>query len=264
MERAPIDQQRLQAACAPRWQRIEVVDTTGSTNADLLADEAAPEGSVLVAEYQSAARGRRERVWTSPPRGGLSFSVLLRPDVPIAAWGWLPLLAGIALHDAVSEAARVPVALKWPNDLLAGTEMRKVAGILAQTSGEAVVIGIGVNVAMSADELPVEDATSLQLCGAASLDRTALLIDVLTQLDTWLLRWSQCDGDALACGLAGAYRGACATVGKPVTVTATDGSTITGVASTIEPDGRLRVVADGTDRVIGAGDVEHLRPAAER
>jgi BirA family biotin operon repressor/biotin-[acetyl-CoA-carboxylase] ligase len=236
------------------------VAETGSTNADLLADEAAPDRSVLVAEHQLAGRGRLNRQWTFPPRAGLAFSALLRPSVPIATWGWLPLLAGVALYEAVGEAAGIPVALKWPNDLLAGPQQRKLAGILAHTSGAAVVVGIGLNVSLTEDELPVPTATSLQLCGALNLDRTALLIGILAHLDSWMERWEDSGGDAAACGLADAYRDACATIGQLVTVTAIEGAALTGTATGLDADGRLRVLVDGTEHVIGAGDVEHLRP----
>lgn len=257
---APIDLTRLHAALAERWQRIDVVAETGSTNADLLADEAAPDRSVLVAEQQSAGRGRLDRTWSSPPGAGLTFSAVLRPSVPIASWGWIPLLAGVALHEAVAALARVPVALKWPNDLLAGPQLRKVAGILAQTSGTAVVVGVGINVAMGEQQLPVAEATSLRLCGAATLDRTDLLIEILERLDAWVTRWHERGGDAAACGLAESYRAACATVGQLVSVTGIDGRSLTGTATGIDADGRLRVEADGVEQVVGAGDVQHLRP----
>jgi BirA family biotin operon repressor/biotin-[acetyl-CoA-carboxylase] ligase len=259
--RAPIDEPRLRAALAGTWQRVVVVAVTGSTNADLLADESAPDRSLLVAEYQRAGRGRLDRRWSFPERAGLAFSVLLRPTVPIPVWGWLPLLTGVALYEAVAEIARVPVVLKWPNDLLAGPHQGKLAGILAHTSGPALVVGIGLNVSLTAGELPVPTATSLQLCDAATLDRTELLIGILARLDSWLLRWERSGGDAAACGLAAAYRAACATVGQRVTVTGTSGVALTGTATGLDPDGRLRVFVDGREQLIGAGDVEHLRPA---
>lgn len=255
VQRAGLDVDRLRAAVAPRWARVEVVDETSSTNADLLADVDAPDRSVLAAEVQRAGRGRFERSWESPPRAGLTFSVLLRPDVPMPHWGWLPLLAGVALHDAVTDV--LPVALKWPNDLLAAADERKLAGILAQTSGEAVVLGVGLNVSTTADELPVPSATSLALAGAADVDRTDLLAAILTRLDARYAQWTDCGGDAAACGLAAAYRDACATLGRPVRVTLGDGAVLSGTAGDVDEIGRL--VVDG--RPVGAGDVEHVRPA---
>ena len=265
-DRRPLDADTFSAALGGRWARVAVVAETASTNADLLADPSAPDRSVLVADNQVAGRGRLDRSWTSPPGAGLTFSVLLRPPVPLLKWGWLPLLAGVALHEAVGAATGIRVALKWPNDLLAGTgpdpaSFGKVAGILAHTSGEAVVIGIGINVDTALDELPVESATSLALCGATALDRCELLVAVLARLDTRYAQWVDVDGDAEACGLAAAYREACATIGRVVAVTGTDGSVVRGTATGVDPGGRLRVLVDGVVRLIGAGDVEHVRPA---
>src|SRR5215467_7750811 len=132
MSRAPLDAAALSAGLDAPWTRLTVVEETESTNADLLrAAESTPEGTVLVAEHQTAGRGRLDRAWTSPPRSGLTFSVLVRPGTPLATWGWLPLLTGVAVCDAVN-ATGVDAALKWPNDLLVGAQGRKAAGILVQ------------------------------------------------------------------------------------------------------------------------------------
>ena len=129
---------------------------TSSTNADLLATaRERADRQVLVAEQQTSGRGRLDRVWTSPPRAGLLFSMLVRPRAPIAEWGWLPLLTGVALAEAVQDVAGLACALKWPNDLLLGEQRRKAAGILVQSTEDAVVIGIGLNVSTTLDELPV-------------------------------------------------------------------------------------------------------------
>lgn len=260
MERAPLDVDRLRAALGGRWARLDVVAETGSTNADLLADAAAPDRSVLAAEHQVAGRGRFERDWTSPPRAGLTFSALLRPSVPIAHWGWLPLLAGVALREAVRTVTGLAVALKWPNDLLA-PDGGKLAGILAQTSGPAVVIGVGVNVDLSGDELPVPTATSLARAGVPAVDRTELLIAVLTCLDARYAQWSDCDGDAAACGLAATYREACATLGQDVRVSVAPDTVFEGTALDVDELGRLVVRTAEGERRVGAADVEHVRSA---
>jgi BirA family biotin operon repressor/biotin-[acetyl-CoA-carboxylase] ligase len=288
VDRPVIDSSALHAALDHRWSRVEVVEATGSTNADLLADPQAPDRSLLVAEAQLAGRGRLDRSWVAPPRAGLTFSTLWRPATPTATWSWLPLLAGVALHDAVAETTGLPIGLKWPNDLLvgdplAGAEELKVAGILAQTgsgSPTPVVIGIGLNVSTERDELPVPTATSLALAlreagasagaapaGAAStrglnpsaLDRTALLIAIATQLDRRMEQWTSAGGDATACGLAADYTARCRTIGRAITVSTTSGAAISGVAHGVDPDGRLQVLVDGAMQLVGAGDVEHLR-----
>ena len=157
-ERAPLDAAALQADLirpGRLWREITVVETTGSTNADLAARAAqgAPEGTVLAAEEQLAGRGRMGRQWVSPARSAVMVSVLLRPAaIAPAQRGWLPLLAGVAAATAVRQSAGVPAVLKWPNDLLVGE--RKLAGILAEQSGDAVVVGLGLNVSATEAELP--------------------------------------------------------------------------------------------------------------
>src|SRR5690349_21145101 len=146
------------------WREVRVVGETGSTNADLLAQagSGSAEGLVLVAEAQTAARGRQGRQWASPPRAALTFSVLLRPrGVPPALLGWVPLLAGVAAASAVRSVAGVETALKWPNDVIA--DGGKLGGILAERSGPAVVVGIGINVWQDRAGLSGDAATSLLL-----------------------------------------------------------------------------------------------------
>ena len=156
--RAPLDPAALRRALARPgglWRAPEVVESTGSTNADLLARALAgePEGAVLAAEEQRAGRGRMGRTWTSPPRAALTVSVLLKPAVPPARRGWLPLLTGVAVATAVTQVAGVETRIKWPNDLLAADA--KLAGILAEAAGDAVVVGIGLNVSTEPAELPL-------------------------------------------------------------------------------------------------------------
>ena len=164
------------------WTSLRVVGSVGSTNLEVasLARGGAPSGTVLVAESQTAGRGRLDRVWTSPDRSGLTFSVLLRPAVAAGAWGWFPLLAGVAVAEAVARLAEIDVRLKWPNDVLVGD--RKLAGILAERVDDALVLGVGLNVLLSADQLPVPTATSLLLEESAVLDRAPVLLAVLREI----------------------------------------------------------------------------------
>jgi BirA family biotin operon repressor/biotin-[acetyl-CoA-carboxylase] ligase len=262
ISRESLDRAGLQAAIRPPWTDLRIIEATESTNADLLGSAATtPAGTVLVAEYQSAGRGRLERTWTSPPRTGLTFSVLLRPESPIATWSWLPLLAGVAVRQAVVDVTGVDAVLKWPNDVLAGAQRRKAAGILAQLTGDAAVVGIGLNVTTTADELPVDTATSLALEGASWPDRGALLGAILSGLGRRYAQWQGARGDAGSSGLAAEYREHCATIGTEVTVSGTDGASVQATATGIDGDGRLVVVSGGHRRVIAAGDVRHLRPA---
>ncbi|MFB7738154.1 biotin--[acetyl-CoA-carboxylase] ligase [Streptomyces sp. NPDC056112] len=251
------------------WSEVDVVQSTGSTNTDLVARAAAgkaDEGAVLVAEEQTSARGRLDRRWTAPPRSGLFFSVLLRPsEVPVARWGWLPLLTGVAVATGLSRAAGVDTALKWPNDLLVtvGDEERKAGGILAERAGkDGVVIGVGVNVTLRQEELPVPRAGSLALAGAVSTDRDPLLRAVLRSLEDWYGRWRAAGGDPAASGLQETYAAGCATLGRVVRAELPGDRSVVGEAVAVDGDGRLVIATEaGVQEPVGAGDIVHLRPA---
>ncbi|MFH9089025.1 biotin--[acetyl-CoA-carboxylase] ligase [Streptomyces sp. NPDC017673] len=248
---------------------IEVVQRTGSTNSDLAALAAAgnaDEGAVLVAEEQTSGRGRLDRRWTAPPRSGLFFSVLLKPtEVPVARWGWLPLLTGVAVATGLARAAGVDTALKWPNDLLVTVdgEERKAGGILAERAGDdGVVIGVGINVTLRADELPVPQAGSLALAGALGTDRDPLLRAVLRSLEDWYGRWRAVRGDSSACGLQETYTAGCATLGRTVRAELPGDRSVVGEAVALDGDGRLIIATEnGVQEPVGAGDIVHLRPA---
>ncbi|WP_433356250.1 biotin--[acetyl-CoA-carboxylase] ligase [Micromonospora saelicesensis] len=283
LDRPPLSAARLRRALtAPNgpWARLELRAETGSTNADVAeaarADE--PEGLVVVAERQTEGRGRRGRVWQSPARAGIATSVLLRPGeaVPDRGWlpatptgyGWLPLLAGVALVEAVARLAELEATLKWPNDLL--IDDAKCAGVLAEAvpgrapdQPPAIVLGIGLNVTLRADELPVNPtglpATSLQLAGAVATDRDPLLRALLRAVADWYDRWRSAGGDAVASGLRDAYLAACSTIGREVRVLLPNGDSLTGTATGVDPDGQLMVTTSTGARTLAAGDVLHLR-----
>src|SRR6478609_6308755 len=208
------DQRFLSATGIPR---IDVVDSTGSTNADLLrgvtVDPGAwPDLSVLTAEYQTAARGRLDRRWEAPPLSSVSVSVVLRPvnadgrPLPTQSYSWLSLIAALALREALLETAGIPAELKWPNDVL--VRGKKIAGILAQLGplGDGavppVVLGTGLNVSLTAAELPVPTATSVALENPATVDRTVLLKSYLSRFATLYRSFCNADGDPAA-GMAG-------------------------------------------------------------
>ncbi|MDI3409075.1 biotin--[acetyl-CoA-carboxylase] ligase [Streptomyces cavernicola] len=250
------------------WTVLDVVQSTGSTNVDLAAravDDA--EGAVLIAEEQTAGRGRLDRSWTAPARSGIFLSVLLKPrEVPVERWGWLPLLAGVATATALSRTAGVDTALKWPNDLLVTVdgEERKAGGILAERAGAGdaagVVLGIGVNVTLGADELPVPGAGSLALAGAKSTDRDPLVRALLRSLEQWYGDWRAAAGDPAASRLQETYAAGCATLGRRVRAELPGDRALVGEATALDADGRLVVTtADGSREAVGAGDVVHLR-----
>jgi BirA family biotin operon repressor/biotin-[acetyl-CoA-carboxylase] ligase len=247
LDRPPLNAAALTSALAPDGWRVEVLERAGSTNAVVSHRAAAgePAGLVVVAERQLSGRGRLDRTWVSPARAGLTFSLLLRPDLPVAEWGWLPLLSGVAVARALRAQAKVDAVLKWPNDVLVAG--RKLCGVLAEiVAPGGLVLGIGLNVTTTRAELPHDGTTSLRLEDAATTDRDTLLRAILRELSTAL-------GDVEAGRHA--YRGLCATLGEPVRVELPTGS-VEGRAERIDDDGRL--VVAGTP--YGAGDVVHLRP----
>ena len=267
LERPALDGPALSAALtrdSDLWRSLEVVPEIGSTNAALVAAAAAgePEGAVLVAEHQVAGRGRLDRVWTSPPRAGLTVSFLLRPDVPAARRGWLPLLTGVALAEAVGEVTGVRASLKWPNDLLA-LDGRKLAGILAEATSSptrptAVVVGVGLNVSTTAAELP-DTGTSLSRVTGGTVDRAPVLLAFLRALERRYRRWTAALGDPVSSGLAHDYLAWSSTVGTEVVVGLPDGSTLEGTAEAVDWDGRLVVATPEGQVELASGDVRHVR-----
>ena len=268
-EHPPLDVDRLQQALPDRLpgMSIEVVDEAPSTNA-LIADRAragVDEGLVVVAEHQTAGRGRLDRTWETPARSALTFSVLLRPMAPTRSWPWLPLLVGYAVDKAL-KADGYDAGVKWPNDVLIGE--RKVAGILVERvetdQGPAAVVGVGLNVGMTSAELPVPEATSLAVeagesgeSGSAP-DRTDLLLAVLQAVWEAYATW-QTGGDLAGMRLAESYAAACVSIGRDVRVDLPSGEVLEGRAVEIDPGGRLVVQTSDGLRPVGAGDVVHVR-----
>lgn len=270
LDRPPLNTQDLRDALTRQgefWRTVDVVEETGSTNADLMARaEQLRDRAVLLAEFQSAGRGRHDRAWVSPPRSSVIASVLVRlPGVPVAAVGWLPLLTGVAVVDAVREVAKVDAALKWPNDVLVGG--RKLCGVLVElasaTPVPTAVIGFGLNVSQSAGDLPeapLTSATSLGIEGAEPNDRGILARAVLRSLGSRLADLLDSNGDTF--GLAADYRKRSATLGMPVRASMPGGKVLSGTAVDIDAEGRLLIQPDGAGGepvAVSAGDITHLR-----
>lgn len=264
--RPPLDAGAVTGALAGTRWRPEVLAASPSTNAVVAARlrDGEPEGLVVVADHQTAGRGRLDRSWVTPAGAALTFSVLLRPDaVPVARWPWLPLLTGVAVAEGVRRTVGLDVALKWPNDVVAGES--KVSGILVERvegpGGAGAVVGVGLNVSQAADELPVETATSLELASAAPVDRVPLLAGVLGALADRYDAWSRAGGgsDLGTDDLHPAYTALCDTIGRPVRVQLPGGETVTGEAVGVDREGRLLVSTSRGVRALGAGDVVHVR-----
>ncbi len=263
--RPPLEPGAVAAALAGSRWRPEVLAASPSTNAVVAARlrSGEREGLVVVADHQTAGRGRLDRTWETPAGAALTFSVLLVPDrAPVARWPWLPLLTGVAVAEAVRRTAGVDAVLKWPNDVLAGE--RKLAGILVERvespHGAGAVVGVGLNVSQTPQELPVPTATSLERAGDGTpVDRVALLAAVLEALGGAYDAWRAADGDATG-GLHSAYTRMCSTVGRAVRVRLPTGEDLEGEAVAVDADGRLLVRGAHGTTALGAGDVVHVRP----
>lgn len=262
-EPPPLDGDTLRAGLgvAPQlWRRLDIVDVTGSTNADLIARSAAGDdiaGAVLLAEHQTAGRGRGGRSWAGVPHGQIIMSVGIgTAGVDEQRWGLVPLLAGVAVVDALS-ASGIQAGLKWPNDVLVGGA--KIAGILAEVASPkpVVVLGIGLNVAVRPEEIGQPQSTSVRQLGVEA-DRTAIVTTLLAELGTRIAQWRA--GDTAA--LLDDYRARSATLGVQVRAQLPGGRDIVGTAEAIDAQGRLCIGTETGTEVVSAADIVHLRPAA--
>ena len=261
--RPPLDVAALRAELIGTglgWRQLDVVAQTGSTNADLLARAASGidvDGAILIAEHQTAGRGRQGRGWSATPRAQITMSIGVSVAdpirVPTTTWGWLPLATGVAVVDAVApllQATGVAAGLKWPNDVLAGGG--KLAGILAEVAKPVVVIGVGLNVTQAPEE--VAGATSLLDLGVAAPDRDQLVCSLLRELGERIVQWR-----SAAPQLAADYRTRSLTIGARVRAQLPGGKEVVGTARDIDDQGRLCLETDGETVVVSAGDVVHLR-----
>jgi BirA family biotin operon repressor/biotin-[acetyl-CoA-carboxylase] ligase len=243
------------------WRRLEVVEETGSTNADLLARAAAGDdidGAVLLAEHQRSGRGRHNRRWITAPGAQLALSVGVGAEaVPAPGWGWAALATGVAVVDALAESTGVDAGLKWPNDVLAGGG--KLAGILAEVAAPkpVIVVGLGLNVTLGPAEVPDLFATSLAMLGAAMVDRNVLAHKILQLLGERLQSWRTAGGADEA--LIADYRRRSLTLGTPVRASLPGDRVIEGLATAIDELGRLRIETDAGAEMVSAADVTHLR-----
>ena len=227
----------INSKVAQYWS-VSVMEETSSTQFEL-ANNFVP-GKVLVAEYQSAGRGRLDRKFEVPPRKGLTFSFAINAEKD---FGWIPLITGLAVSKAINNyVGENIVEIKWPNDLLVNG--KKLAGILSEKIRTGAVVGVGINIFQEQNELPIENALSLSM--VAKVDRSELLIVILNELGNAL---SNIENFKIE------YREKCATIGKTVQVTLPNGEIIEDVAVGISDTGSLLL----NSREISVGDIVHLR-----
>ena len=238
------DIQAIQDAVAQYWPDVRWVESTGSTNADLLKD--GRPGTVLIADEQTDGKGRLGRHWVSPKGAQLAMSMVVEVDGTPPPFGLLSIAPGVAVTDVVPQAQ-----LKWPNDVQIGG--KKIAGILSALDMPRVIVGIGINVAMRAEDLPVETATALNLEGI-DVDFDDFTTDILLAMGERLTQWR--DGDPQ---LLEDYRAVCTTIGQQVRLEMREGEeTVTGTVTGVNEEGE--VLIDGSAYAVG--DVHHLRPTS--
>ena len=246
----------------PAATRLDFVASTGSTNSDLIAAAGdRSDFSVLVAGEQVAGRGRSGRSWEAPAGSSMMASVLLRPtSVPPTQYSWLSLIAGLALATAVSSfGGSKRASVKWPNDLL--IRDHKIAGVLSEVLPDlsGVVIGTGVNVFQTREQLPVETATSLLLEGIELRSIDELLAEYLKNLRSYYDDFVSLGGELAGSELLTAIRENCSTIGRQVRVILPGDKELVGEAIDIDDLGRIVVRHGGTDTAVSVGDIVHLR-----
>ena len=249
--RTPLDEAEINSRVTPYW-RVSVVELTGSTQNDLLQlveSKNALDGQVIATEFQSNGRGRLDRTFQAPAQSALLFSFYIKPRNQRSDWGFIPLIAGLSLVRAITTIdTAMNVSLKWPNDLIINE--KKCAGIIAQTTNEGIVIGIGLNVSMTPNELPVSTATSLAIEGSTITDRNLLLSHLLNTFAELFEAWEE------GSELLDEYASASSTIGKKVRIELPGGENLEATVARISHTGEL-VLDDG--RHVSAGDVIHLR-----
>ena len=247
MIRAFLDEEAISTHLASNYWRVRVLPEVTSTQ-EILKTELVSNGDCIVAEFQSAGRGRLDRKFDSVPHVALLFSFYIEPKRS-DAWGWIPLIAGTAVARTLNKQSQTNNFLtKWPNDVLAASG--KVSGVLCERYKDGIIVGIGVNVSTQVDELPVESASSIFIESGIELDRNQLLAALLTEFQELFEKWDQGED------LTSSYRALSQTIGLEVRVIAPDSSERTGIAIDVDGEGRLKLESG---ELVSVGDVVHLR-----
>lgn len=218
---------------------VDIIDSTQSA----LKGSSPAHGDIITAEFQSAGRGRLDRSFEAKPGTGLLFSAFVVPTRDKSEWGFIPLLVGLS----VAEVLGIEFFTKWPNDIL--SDLGKVGGILCEVHGDGIIIGVGINVSMTHEQLPVPTATSVLLTLGSAPDRSELLIAILKEIAFNLAEWESGED------LIDDYLDSSSTMGKSVSVQLPDDTTLIGKAAGISAQGELLL---DSGEVVSVGDIVHL------
>ncbi len=247
MIRAYLDELAISAALPSNYWRVRVLEAVGSTQ-DELKNELVSNGDCMVAEFQSAGRGRLERKFESSPNVALLFSFYIEPKRS-SQWGWIPLIAGSAIARTLNEATDSQnFKTKWPNDVICATG--KVSGVLCERYGKGIIVGMGINVSTQLHELPVPTASSVFIDSGVELDRNVLLPALLQRFGELFSKWEE------GVDLLPTYRALSETIGRDVEVSLPDSTSKLGRAIGVDEEGRLKLESGD---LISVGDVLHLR-----
>jgi BirA family biotin operon repressor/biotin-[acetyl-CoA-carboxylase] ligase len=253
LHRAALRESELHAELSPYW-RVSVVDVTESTQLDLaesIRTHTAVDGEVLIANYQSSGRGRLDRNFIAAPSSALLFSFYKKISRPREEWNFLALLAALTISEVLGELDnRIKINVKWPNDILINEQ--KTAGLLCQAVDDGVIVGIGLNVSMRSDELPVPTATSLILEGFAELDRNVIVTKILQVFRKNFLHWSEFGSEPFIAR----YEDVCSSLNRQIQIIAPTGESRNAIAIGISSLGEL-ILNDKS--LVNSADVLHLR-----
>jgi BirA family biotin operon repressor/biotin-[acetyl-CoA-carboxylase] ligase len=253
LHRAALREADLNAELSPYW-RVSVVDVTGSTQLDLeekIRARTAQDGDVLIANYQSAGRGRLDREFIAPPSSALLFSFYKKISRPREEWNFIALLAALSITEALTNLDyEIPLNIKWPNDIL--IREKKIAGLLCQAETDGVIVGIGLNVSMQEEELPVATATSLLLENHTELDRNIIAKRILQIFEEKFSIWES-RGSA---PFISEYEKACSSLHRQIQIIQPHGDSKHAIATAISSLGEL-ILDDGS--IVNSADVLHLR-----
>jgi len=247
----PLNPQRISQVLGNGYWRVKVISETTSTQSEIINNfSPLQHGDLLIAEFQNNGRGRLDRKFIAPPMRAILFSAFIKPERFISEWGWLPLVIGASVAEALSRITGKEFLTKWPNDVLLGE--KKVCGILCESNYGGVIVGVGINVNFDSSELPVDNADSLNLIMGKAIERDLVLAEVLTQISKNLELWNTSSAELIS----ETYIKYSATIGTEVKVELGNGKVITAKALGISEVGEL-LLDDGS--AISIGDVTHLR-----
>ena len=251
MIHVPLNPQRISQALGNGYWRVKVISETISTQSEIINNfSPLQHGDLLIAEFQNNGRGRLDRKFIAPPMRALLFSTFIKPERAISEWGWLPLIIGLSVAEALSELTGKEFLTKWPNDVL--YEGKKVSGILCESSHGGLIAGVGINVNFEKSELPVKNASAINLVTGSEAERELVLAATLGKISENLKIWNESGVNLLA----DIYLKYSATIGKEVRVELGNGNTISAIAIGLSEFGELKL-SNGS--AVSIGDVTHLR-----